>query len=180
MSPKNNSRRPFVIVSLSLLGVVGLASLAFTLKASAGSAPGILKCVSIGATRPAVILSGQVPGDYEIFDLRVKRGNEEYSIKSSNAIDHDMDPEERNKLEENGVVSSGRVITLVEDFKRGVFTVALRTPDQYDLRLYALPGTIRSRITPNSKKASFEAIVIEGEVPGARPLRMRCTFDHSI
>jgi len=180
MSLKDNRRCPFMIVCLLALGAISLASFSFSRNAAAGSAPGVLKCVSIGSTRPAVTLSGQVPGDYEIFDLKVKRGNEEYSLKSPGAVDQNMDSEERNKLEEEGVVSSARVVALVEDFRRGVFTLVLRTPGQYDLRLYALPATIRSRITPNSKKASFEALLLEGEVPDAKPLRMRCSFDHSI
>ena len=170
-------------LAIRLVAIVALTVLAcfhHSSKAVAGSAPGILKCTSIGTTRPAVKLSGEVPGDYEVFDLTVSHGSEKYSLKSTNAIDSEMGPEERSKLEEDGVVANGRVIALVEDFKRGVFTIALRTPGQYDLRLYALPQTIRSRITPNSKKASFEAMLLEGEVPGGKPIRVRCTFDHSI
>ena len=139
-----------------------------------------MDCKSVGRTGSPVTLKGRVPGDYEIFDLKIKNGNEEYEIKSLNAVDREMDPEERSKLEENGVIANDRVITVVEDFPRGVFAVALRRVERYDLRLYALPGTITTRITSNSKKASFSAILLQGDNSSGKSIRMRCTFDHSI
>lgn len=99
-----------------------------------------------------------------------------------------MDPAEVTKLEEEGVIAKDRVLTVVEDFNRGVFSVALRrSDDHYELRLYALPRTVRARITPNSTKASFEAMLLEANIPGdsrnypdRKAIRMRCTYDHSI
>lgn len=132
----------------------------------------------------ATTLSGQIPGDYEVFDLKMKNGKDEYEIKSLDTIDLDMDPDERSQLEENGVIANGRVITVVEDFRRGVFSIALRRPGGYDLRLYVLPGTIRARISPNSKKATFDAMLLQGGsdvYPNwNKAVRMPCTFDHSI
>lgn len=60
------------------------------------------------------------------------------------------------KLEDEGVIAKDRVITIVKDFERGVFAMALRRSGDYDLRLYALPQTVRARIHPNSEKASFD------------------------
>lgn len=127
-----------------------------------------------------ITLSGQIPGDYEVFDLKIKKGKKEYAIKSLDAIDRDLDPQVRAKLEGDGVIAKDRVITVVEDFKRGVFTMVLRRADSYELRLYALPPTIRTRISPNSTKATFEAIMLEGDIGYSKPVRMRCTYDHSI
>lgn len=177
-------RVSLISIGVCLTLVSALAGFVVSQPVAAGSAPGVLNCKSVGRTR-VITLAGEIPGDYEIFDLKIKRGNEEYAIKSFNTIDRDMDPEERTKLEDNGVVAKDRVITVVEDFKRGVFTVALRGLERYDLRLYALPGTIRARIGPNSKKASFEAMLVEGYIHGQpssypKAIRMRCTFDHSI
>jgi hypothetical protein len=78
------------------------------------------------------------------------------------------------------VIAKDRVITVVEDFKRGVFTMVLRRADSYELRLYALPPTIRTRVGPNSTKATFEAIMLEGDIGAGKPVRMRCSYDHSI
>jgi hypothetical protein len=149
--------------------------------ARAGFAPAVLTCKSV-LRAGAVTLSGEIPGDYETFSLKIKNGKEEHELKSLNAIDRDMDPELRAKLEESGVIANDRVITVVEDFKRGIFTMTLRRTDVYDLRLYALPSTIQSRISPNSKKASFEAMMLEGDgYPNwNKAVRMRCTYDHSI
>lgn len=168
-----------IIVALGMSSLAVLHTFAFSHALAAGSGPGILDCKSIGRMGSSMTLKGQVPGDYEIFDLKIKSGNDEYEIKSLNAVDRDMDPEERAKLEDNGVIAKDRVITVVEDLKRGVFTVALRGVERYDLRLYALPGTVTTRITSNSKKASFNAILLPADSIG-KGIRMRCTFDHSI
>lgn len=176
----NHSRVISITRAVVTFALLALLALFFSSGASAGSAPGILKCKSLG--RPAVTLEGQVPGDYEVFDLTVKRAGSAYALKSVYNLDQEVDSEERAKLEEEGVIAKDRVITLVEDFRRGIFTMALRRMDVYDLRLYAVPGTVRSNITPNSKKASFDAMLLEGDIyPNwNKAVKMRCTFDHSI
>ena len=178
MSPKSSRYfiriSPMTISVIAILGFTG-ACLALSPTAFAGAAPAVLTCKSVGVT-----LSGQIPGDYEIFDLKLKRGKEEREFKDLNAIDRDLDPEIRAKLEDSGVIAKDRVITVVEDFKRGVFTMALRRGSAYDLRLYALPSTIRARFSPNSTKAAFEAMLLEGDTGYSKPVRMRCTYDHSI
>ena len=146
----------------------------------AGAAPAVLTCKSVARSGGVITLSGEIPGDYEIFDIKVKKGNVVSEIKSMNAIDRDLDPDLRAKLEEKGVIATDRVFTVVEDLTRGVFTMALRRGESYELRLYALPSTIRTRLTPNSKKAAFEAMLLEGEFGHGKPVRMRCTYDHSI
>jgi hypothetical protein len=182
--PLRSSLHRLIIVSLKITLFAALVCLVDWRPVTAGSAPGVITCKSAGRTGVAVTLSGQLPGDYEIFDLKIKSGKEERAIRSLETIDRDTDPDERNKLEESGVIAKGRVITVVEDFRRGVFSIALRRPEGYDLRLYALPGTIRPRITPNSKKATFDAMLLEGDsdvYPNwNKATRMRCTFDHSI
>ena len=168
-------------ITICLTATIGFggASLAIPHPAAVGSAPAVLTCKSL-AKAGGLILSGKIPGDYEIFDIKIKKGKEEYEIKSLNAIDRDLDPELRAKLEEDGVIANDRVITVVEDFKRGVFTMALRRGESYDLRLYALPATIRTRISPNSKKAAFDAVLLEGDIGYSKSVRVQCTYDHSI
>lgn len=167
-----------ILVGLVLAILLALTGVVYPRPVAAGSAPGLLDCKSVARTGSPLTLKGEVPGDYEVFDLTIKEGSEEYKLKSLDAIDQDIDPAERTKLEDEGVIANGRVITLVEDFKRGVFTLALRDQSRYNLRLYALPSTIRARIGPNSKKATFDAMLLRGE--GGKAIRMRCSFDHSI
>jgi len=165
-----------------------LVGFVFSQPVAAGAGPALLDCKSVSRTGGAVTISGQLPGDYEVLDLKIKKGNAEQLLKSLNTLDRDMDPAEVTKLEEEGVIAKDRVLTVVEDFNRGVFSVALRSSDdRYELRLYALPQTIRARISYNSKKASFEAMLLEANIPGdsrnypdRKAIRMRCTYDHSI
>lgn len=171
---------------LSLVGIAlaVLVSFVFSRPVTAGSGPGVITCKSIARAGAATTLSGEIPGDYEVFDLKIRKGNDEYSMKSLGKVDRDLDADERTRLEENGVIARDRIITIVEDFKRGVFSLALRRSEGYDLRLYALPGTVRSRITSNSKKASFDAMLLQSGSDvypdWNKAIRMRCTFDHSI
>ena len=158
----------------------GTACLALARHVPAGAAPAVLSCKSVGQAGGGITLSGKIPGDYEIFDIKIKRGKKESEMKSLSAIEGDLDPAVKTKLEEDGVIAADRVITVVEDFARGVFTMALRRGESYDLRLYALPSTVRSRISPNSTKATFEGILLEGDTGASKPVRMRCTYDHSI
>ena len=158
----------------------GTACFALARHTPVGAAPALLSCKSITQTGGGITLSGKIPGDYEIFDIKIKRGKKESAMKSSNAIEGDLDPAVKTKLEEDGVIAADRVITVVEDLARGVFTMALRRGETYDLRLYALPTTVRSRIGPNSTKATFEGILLEGDVGANKPVRVRCSYDHSI
>ena len=180
-----NSGRRFrrtlpIAICLIITFVFAGVCLALSPRASAGAAPAVLTCKSVPGAGGGISLSGEIPGDYETFDLKIKKGKEQREIKSLDTIDRDLDPQKRAKLEEDGVIAKDRVITVVEDFKRGVFTMVLRRADSYELRLYALPPTIRSRISPNSTKATFEAIMLEGDIGASKPVRMRCTYDHSI
>ena len=143
-------------ITICLTATIGFggASLAIPHPAAAGSAPAVLTCKSL-AKAGGLILSGKIPGDYEIFDIKIKKGKEEYEIKSLNAIDRDLDPELLAKLEEDGVIAKDRVITVVEDFRRGVFTMALRRGESYDLRLYALPATDTDSHQPQQQEGRF-------------------------
>lgn len=151
---------------------------------SAGSGPGVLTCRSATRRGGAVTLSGEIPGDYEVFNLKIRNGGNEETLRSIGTIEPDTQPDERARLEEKGVIADDRVIVVVEDFKRGVFSIALRRSAGYDLRLYAVPGTIRTHFTTNSKKASFDAMLLQGGsdvYPNwNKAIKMRCTFDHSI
>lgn len=174
-------------ISAGLIAFLFVVAQLLPTQASAGSAPAVLDCKSASRTGGVVTITGLLPGDYEVLDLKIKKGNAEQLIKGLNTLDRDMDPAEVTKLEEEGVIAKDRVLTIVENFERGVFTVALRGSDVYELRLYALPQTVRARITPNSKKASFEAMLLEANIPGdsrnypdRRAIRMRCTYDHTI
>ena len=177
-SDRRRFRMSPIIICLTAAAWFAAVPMTVPHTASAGSAPAVLTCKSVGAGR-VTTLTGEIPGDYEIFNLKIKKGKEEYEIKSLGAVDRDLDPEVRAKLEADGVIAKDRVITVVEDFKRGVFTMALRRGENYDLRLYALPSTIRARISDNSTKASFDAFLLEGDAY-PKPIKMRCTYDHSI
>ncbi|MGH9945011.1 MAG: hypothetical protein ACRD9R_21890 [Pyrinomonadaceae bacterium] len=189
---KTKSASSFLKLSpfkLALAGALlfGVLQFPLPLPAAAGAAPGVLKCKSLGRTGSVITLAGEIPGDYEVFDLKIKKGKAEFALKDLSTLDRDMDPEEMTKLEDEGVLAKDRVITVVKDFERGVFAMALRSAGNYDLRLYALPQTVRARVSPNSEKASFDAMLLEGRIPGEsdnypnrRAIRMRCTYDHSI
>ena len=169
---------PMRVCVVAMLGFAG-ACLSLPPTVTAGAAPAVLTCKSPPGAGGVITLSGQIPGDYETFNLKIKRGKEEHEFKSLSAVDN-LDSEQREKLEERGVIAKDRVLTLVEDFKRGVFTMALRRGDAYELRLYALPSTIRTRFSPNSTKASFDAMLLEGDIGYRKPVKVRCTYDHSI
>jgi hypothetical protein len=169
--------KPILIV-VTTLSSLSFAGFAYPEPSFSGSAPGVISCKAIARGRGPISIEGQIPGDYEIFDLKIKSLDDEHLLKSLNTIDRDIDPAERTKLEEAGVIANDRSIMIVEDFNRGIFTLALRRAEGYDLRLYALPATIRVQIKPNSKKASFDAMVLEGD--NRKAIRMRCRFDHSI
>ncbi len=188
VSSSSHPRLSLIVVGLGMILLSALVGFVFSEPVAAGAGPAILDCKSVSRTGGILTISGQLPGDYEVLDLKIKKGNAEQLLKSFGTLDRDMDPAEITKLEEEGVIAKDRVLTVVEDFNRGVFSVALRRPDdRYVLRLYALPQTVRAQISSSSKKASFEAMLLEANIPGdsrnypdRKAIRMRCTYDHSI
>ena len=151
---------------------------------AAGSALARLTCTSLPSRQGVVTLHGDIPGDYDTFDLRIKKGKAENRLTNNKS---DLDEEQVAKLEETGEYDKGREISVVRDFSRGVFTLALRSPGRYDLRLYAVPRTVSIlKSTSSSMKVTFEAVLLEAPIPDESrshdnvPIRMRCTYDYAI
>ena len=151
---------------------------------AAGAALARLTCTSLPSRQGVVTLHGEIPGDYDTFDLKIKKGKGENRLTNDKG---DLDEEQVAKLEETGEYDKDRVVSIIEDFRRGVFTLALRSSGRYDLRLYAVPRTVRVlKSTSNSRKAAFEAMLMEAPIPNESrsrdmaPIRMRCTYDYAI
>jgi hypothetical protein len=151
---------------------------------AAGAALARLTCTSLPSRQGVVTIDGEIPGDYDTFDLKIKKGKAENRLTNDKG---DLDEEQVAKLEESGEYDKERLVSLMEDFRRGVFTLALRSSGRYDLRLYAVPRTVRVlESTSNSMKATFEAMLLEAPIPNESrshdlvPIRMRCTYDYAI
>jgi hypothetical protein len=162
-----------------MAALVTTVSLAPPRPVAAGAALARLTCTSLPSRQGVVTLDGEIPGDYETFDLKIKKGKGENRLTNDKG---DLDEEQVAKLEETGEYDKDRVVSIIEDFRRGVFTLALRNPGRYDL-----PRTVRVlKSTSNSRKAAFEAMLMEAPIPNESrsrdmaPIRMRCTYDYAI
>jgi hypothetical protein len=151
---------------------------------AAGAALASLTCTSLPGRQGVVTIHGEIPGDYDTFDLKIKKGKAENRLTNDKG---DLDEEQVAKLEETGEYDKERVVSIIKDFRRGVFTLALRSSGRYDLRLYAVPRTVRVlESTSSSTKAAFEAMLMEAPIPNESrshatvPIRMRCTYDYAI
>ena len=133
----------------------------------AGAANADFHCTS-AAGAPKLTLDGDIPGDFASFELRL----------SSQAATATMtDREER--------------ISVVENFAKGVFSIAVTKADDRNLLLYALPATVKHSRGPNSEvRAHFSAVLLQAPRPGhvgaatnestLRNIPMTCTYVHYI
>lgn len=113
-------------------------------------------------------LDGNIPGDFASFELRLSN-----SAGTTTMSDHN----ER--------------ISVIENFEKGVFSIAVTSADYRNLLLYAIPATIKHSAGPyGESKARFSAVILEAPEPGnvgpvnsestLRNIRLSCTYDYAI
>ena len=135
--------------------------------ALAGAASADFHCTSAPGA-PKLSLDGNIPGGFASFELR---------LSSETATETMTDGDER--------------ISVIENFAKGVFTVAVTRSDDRNLLLYALPTTIKRTRGPNREvRASFSAMLLQAPKPGhlgpqryestLRDVPLTCTYVHSI
>jgi len=141
-------------------------------KVTAGSTNIVLECRTIGSPNDLVV-KGDVPGDHADFQLELSANAGVIKWSSEN--------------QDN--------IGVVDALADRVFTVSVTSRKQGDLRLYALPSTIKTR--PANRRtegegtvASFRAMLVEAPRPGHTPpmagdqvfrnIKMRCTYRYVI
>lgn len=135
--------------------------------ARAGAANAQLHCVSpSGDAR--IALAGDIPGDFASFELR---------LSDATATTTMSDRDER--------------ISVIENFAKGVFTIAGTRSDDRNLLLYALPASIKRILGPNREfRAKFSAVLLEAPRPGRagpvshdstlRNIRLSCAYEYAI
>ena len=132
--------------------------------AYAGSNTARLSCKTLAKSTPVLRLTGEMPdsADPTIFTIT----NEASKITFNDSI-------------------VTKPVYVIEDLKKGVFSVVARnTEAQHRLTLYAIPKTVRAKITDNSLNARFDAIVTTSnpvkpvEILGK--LRFICAYDYEI
>jgi len=117
---------------------------------------------------PKVTLDGDIPGDFASFELRLSNSAGTVTVS---------DREER--------------ISVIENFAKGVFTIAVTRADDRGLSLYALPDTIKRSVGPNGEtRAKFAAVLVNAPKPGyvgpvnydsmLRDIRLTCAYEYSI
>jgi hypothetical protein len=135
--------------------------------AHAGANNADFHCTSIPGA-PKITLDGNIPGDFASFELQLSN-----SAGTTTMSDRD----ER--------------ISVIQDFGKGVFTIAVTRADDRNLLLYALPATVKRSVGPNGEtRAKFSAVILEAPKPGysgpvnyesiLRDVRLSCTYEYSI
>jgi hypothetical protein len=128
--------------------------------AFAGSGPATLTCNSKVPKR-AISLKGKVPGD-EGTDLTLSRGANAIRLDSNNNAD----------------------THLMEAFEQGVFTMVINlNQGAEELKLYALPKSVKVRKAPGSIHAKFDAVLAlysSNEKNRIESLQMSCVYDYEI
>jgi hypothetical protein len=128
--------------------------------ALAGSGPATLNCQSKSPKR-MVTLKGKVPGD-EGTDLTLTQGATAIRLDSDNNADSHV----------------------LEAFEQGVFTMIINiSRGQEELKIYALPKSIKVRKSSGSIHAKFDAILSlysSNEKNRMESLKMACAYDYEI
>ena len=101
----------------------------------AGAANASLECAA-KSKKSAIKLSGIIPVAFEDFQILLKNANGVIDV-----------------TDKNGTIS------VISDFGRGVFTVAVTLKDTRDLSLYAIPSTVKSSMRTYPKRARFDALL---------------------
>ena len=144
-----------------------MATSVLTHHTEAGGANADLHCVS---KNKKVIISGKIPGDFADFELAFQENGTSITLTN--------DPEKE---------GSDRVF-IHEDFKIGVFAVAVSIGNSYDLMLYGIPHSVRKSAKTTNKR--FQAILQTAPRPSRRAwnnsndffnrLAMTCSHKHEI
>jgi hypothetical protein len=126
-----------------------VATLAFASAAAAGSAPASLTCQS--ARAPVVTLRGWIPADELVLDVTLARG------ASTRRLQFDQ----------------GDVPHVVADFRHGVFVLVVVLRVGPDLKLRALPATVRATVGSDGTRASFQALLTAPDPAHTGPVTAR-------
>ncbi|MCP4602358.1 MAG: hypothetical protein GY847_17895 [Proteobacteria bacterium] len=134
---------------------------------SAGASYGNIKCKSMDSGNNAITLSGWIPLEIEGFELVLRNNDSKITLKDS---DDD--------------------IYAISAFDKQVFSMVVVSKKWNEIRLYAIPKTMKSEINRNSIKSEFKAILETAPNPGYKgkshknkylhDLKMKCTYDYSI
>ena len=148
--------------------------------ARAGQAQAALKCSSPNRRGGAVKIEGQIPGDLDMFRLKINVGRSEMTVRGGTS--QEVNPLTGDPLE--APAPEPDLIDVVKSFKHRVFTMTINRDRAAGLRLYAIPATLRWSGGANDEKATFDAILeqswspVEGET--LRNVRLRCSYHYSI
>ena len=140
--------RTFVALALGCFSLPVALSVA-----QAGSGPASLACTALPAraattaAAEAITLKGLIPATEQTLDLTLTVGTA--SVKMSG--------------------EAGDRPQVVDAFADRVFTLTVSRKDGSQLRLYALPGTIKARPAPHAMYAKFQAVLLQAPRPGAPP-----------
>ena len=148
-----------------IAAALSASCLASTARAGANNAD--FHCVSTQG-KAKVTLDGNIPGDFASFELR---------LSDSVGATVMTDRHER--------------ISVVENFAKGVFTIAVTREDGRNLLLYALPATVKRSVgSGGESRARFSAVLLEAPKPGyegpasyettLRDVSLSCTYEYSI
>ena len=153
-----------------VLGVlaIGFAAFAFASVAFGGASNAKLDCKSESANKTPVRLTGDVPGDFAEFSLKLDVGGNSIVMST---------PDDK--------------IEVVAELSKGVFTLAVERADGRSLRLYAVPSTVK--VKGGSRRlfdARFDAVLLEAPNPGSadplaeasmlKDVKLGCTMKHEI
>jgi hypothetical protein len=132
----------------------------FNSPALAGSGPATLTCNS-KIPKKAISIKGKVPGD-EGTNITLIQGNK------ATQLDSDKNAEAH----------------VLEAFDQGVFTMIINVnKGEEELKLYALPPSIKARKKPGSVRAKFDAVLaFNSSNPKNRieSVKMSCAYDYEI
>jgi len=148
--------------------LVPLAFLALAPSARAGANNANLDCRSSERNPMHVRLHGDIPGDLADFSLTLE-------VDGKSLV---MTPAED-------------TIDVIIELARGVFTLAVERKDQGDLRMYAVPRSVR--LKGGSRRlfeARFDAVLLSAPMPGSddpmmtdamlRDVKLACTMQHKV
>jgi hypothetical protein len=158
------ARVPFRSVSVAtVLMTVGFASIAF-----GGADNAKLDCESATSSETSTRLSGDVPGDFAEFSLKLE-------VEGSSILMSSPDDK----------------IEVVTELSKGVFTLTVEHSDRRSLRLYAVPSSVK--VKGGSRRlfnATFDAVMLQAPKPGysgpptaaslVKDIKLTCTLKHHI
>lgn len=142
-----------------------LALLIVPATATAGAANAGLRCVS---RDKKLVIEGDIPGDFAEFKLTVAKNG-----KSKTYSD-----------------KTGDRIVVFGHFSKRIFTLAVLPKKGVEVRMFALPRSVRVKSKGHSTKGTFTVQLIVAPNPGVedpmslsamiRGLKLTCTYDHTI